>query len=41
MEMALADWPSEDLGQLATLFHRLVDDFVTHSEAPVDVPPPA
>ncbi|WP_262059582.1 MarR family winged helix-turn-helix transcriptional regulator [Streptomyces sp. STR69] len=37
MEMALADWSSEDLRQLAALFHRLVDDFVTHAEAAVDV----
>ncbi|MGS2590420.1 MarR family winged helix-turn-helix transcriptional regulator [Streptomyces hebeiensis] len=32
MEMALADWSAQDLRQLAGLFHRLVDDFVTHSE---------
>ncbi|MGX9888183.1 MarR family winged helix-turn-helix transcriptional regulator [Streptomyces sp. NPDC002276] len=37
MEMALADWSSEDLRQLAALFHRLVDDFVTHAEAAVDI----
>ena len=36
MEMALADWSPEDLRQLAALFHRLVDDFVTHAEAAVD-----
>jgi DNA-binding MarR family transcriptional regulator len=39
IEMALADWSPEDLRQLATLFHRLVDDFVTHAEAAVDVEP--
>ncbi|MEV0741672.1 MarR family transcriptional regulator [Streptomyces sp. NPDC050549] len=37
MEVALADWSPEDLRQLAALFHRLVDDFVTHAEAAVDV----
>jgi DNA-binding MarR family transcriptional regulator len=41
MAMALADWSAEDLGQLAGLFHRLADDFVTHAEADVEVPPPA
>jgi DNA-binding MarR family transcriptional regulator len=41
MEMALADWSSEDLQQLATLFHRLVDDFVAHAEAAVEVGPSA
>ncbi|MDX3226633.1 MarR family transcriptional regulator [Streptomyces sp. ME19-01-6] len=41
MAMALADWSPEDLGQLAGLFHRLADDFVTHAEADVEVPPPA
>ncbi|MGO4759806.1 MarR family winged helix-turn-helix transcriptional regulator [Streptomyces sp. 2MCAF27] len=41
MAVALADWSPEDLGQLAGLFHRLADDFVTHAEADVDVPPPA
>jgi DNA-binding MarR family transcriptional regulator len=35
MLMALADWSEEDLRQLAELFRRLVDDFVTHAEAPV------
>jgi DNA-binding MarR family transcriptional regulator len=29
---ALADWSSEDREQLATLFHRMVDDFVRHAE---------
>ena len=39
MEVALADWSSEDLGDLATLFRRLVDDFVTHAESSVEVGP--
>ncbi|MFE6825052.1 MarR family winged helix-turn-helix transcriptional regulator [Streptomyces sp. NPDC057690] len=38
MSLALADWTPDDLRQLATLFHRLVDDFVTHAEMAVDVP---
>jgi hypothetical protein len=41
MEMALAHWPAEDLRHLAALFHRLVDDFVTHAEAAVDGEPGA
>ncbi|MEU9206979.1 MarR family transcriptional regulator [Streptomyces sp. NPDC048415] len=41
MEVALADWPSEDLRQLAGLFHRLVDDFVAHAEDHVDIRPSA
>lgn len=41
MQVALADWSSEDMRQLATLFHRLVDDFVTHAEAAVEVGPSA
>lgn len=32
MADALADWPREDLRRLATLFHRMVDDFLAHSE---------
>jgi len=28
MQMALADWSPEELRQLATLFHRMVDDFL-------------
>lgn len=41
MRMALADWSPEDLRQFATLFHRLVDDFVTHAEADVEGGSPA
>ncbi|MFJ2608512.1 MarR family winged helix-turn-helix transcriptional regulator [Streptomyces sp. NPDC091279] len=28
MQLALADWRPEELRQLATLFHRMVDDFL-------------
>jgi DNA-binding MarR family transcriptional regulator len=28
---ALAEWPPNDREQLATLFHRMVDDFVRHA----------
>ncbi|MFD5751305.1 MarR family winged helix-turn-helix transcriptional regulator [Streptomyces sp. NPDC127033] len=31
MEMALGDWSPQDLHQLATLFHRMVDNFLSHS----------
>ncbi|KPI05196.1 transcriptional regulator, MarR family [Actinobacteria bacterium OK074] len=31
MQMALGEWSAEELGQLATLFHRMVDDFLTHA----------
>lgn len=31
MQVALADWQPEELRQLATLFHRMVDDFLKHS----------
>lgn len=31
MQVALADWSPEDLQRLATLFHRMVDDFLAHS----------
>lgn len=41
MERALAGWSSEDLAKLAVLFHRLVDDFVAHAEADIDVRPSA
>ncbi|MFJ6661826.1 MarR family winged helix-turn-helix transcriptional regulator [Streptomyces sp. NPDC091377] len=30
MQVALADWKPEELRQLAMLFHRMVDDFLTH-----------
>ncbi|MFG2553875.1 MarR family winged helix-turn-helix transcriptional regulator [Streptomyces sp. NPDC048581] len=41
MRMALADWSDDDLRQLAELFHRLVDDFVTNAEIPADLGPTA
>jgi DNA-binding MarR family transcriptional regulator len=31
MQLALADWSPEELGRLATLFHRMVDDFLSYS----------
>ena len=31
MQMALSDWSPEELRHLATLFHRMVDDFLAHS----------
>ncbi|MFF8940534.1 MarR family winged helix-turn-helix transcriptional regulator [Streptomyces paradoxus] len=31
MQAALSAWSAEDLGQLATLFHRMVDDFLAHA----------
>ncbi|MFE9030549.1 MarR family winged helix-turn-helix transcriptional regulator [Streptomyces iakyrus] len=31
MQLALSDWSPEELRQLATLFHRMVDDFLTHA----------
>ncbi|WP_133910931.1 MarR family winged helix-turn-helix transcriptional regulator [Streptomyces sp. NBC_00582] len=36
MQAALTDWEPEDLHHLASLFERLVRDFVTHAEAPVE-----
>jgi DNA-binding MarR family transcriptional regulator len=38
MQMALSDWSPEELRQLATLFHRMVDDFLAHAvdEEPED-----
>ncbi|MFE1960285.1 MarR family winged helix-turn-helix transcriptional regulator [Streptomyces sp. NPDC059479] len=39
MEMALADWSPEELEQLATLFHRMVDDFVARADVDVTLPP--
>lgn len=32
MQTALSEWSPEDLRQLATLFHRMVDDFLTHAD---------
>ena len=32
MQQALGAWPAEDLGTLAVLFRRMVDDFITHAE---------
>jgi DNA-binding MarR family transcriptional regulator len=31
MQLALGSWSQEDLGQLAALFHRMVDDFFAHA----------
>lgn len=31
MQMALADWSPQELQQLATLFHRMVDDFLSYT----------
>jgi DNA-binding MarR family transcriptional regulator len=31
MQMALWDWSPDELRQLATLFHRMVDDFLAHA----------
>ena len=31
MQLALSDWSPEELGRLATLFHRMVDDFLSYS----------
>jgi DNA-binding MarR family transcriptional regulator len=39
MQLALAEWSPEELRQLATLFHRMVDDFLSH--AVEDEPEPA
>ncbi|MEU6918701.1 MarR family winged helix-turn-helix transcriptional regulator [Streptomyces olindensis] len=32
MQMALSDWSPEELRQLATLFHRMVDDFLAYAD---------
>ncbi|MCU4745229.1 MULTISPECIES: MarR family winged helix-turn-helix transcriptional regulator [unclassified Streptomyces] len=32
MEVALADWSPEELTQLATLFNKMVDDFLAHAD---------
>lgn len=31
MQMALSDWSPQELQQLAALFHRMVDDFLSYS----------
>ncbi|WP_086558878.1 MarR family winged helix-turn-helix transcriptional regulator [Streptomyces africanus] len=43
MQMALSDWSPDELRQLATLFHRMVDDFLAHAvdEEPEDRSAPA
>ena len=41
MQVALADWTPAELGQLATLFHRMVDDFLAHSADEDTETPPA
>jgi hypothetical protein len=33
MQAALAHWPPQELHQLATLLHRMVDDFLAYSAA--------
>jgi DNA-binding MarR family transcriptional regulator len=41
MQLALADWSPEELRQLATLFHRMVDDFLSHAVDDESEPAPA
>ncbi|MGW2050067.1 MarR family winged helix-turn-helix transcriptional regulator [Streptomyces sp. NPDC001858] len=31
MQLALSEWSPEELGQLAALFHRMVDDFLSYA----------
>ncbi|MEU6374880.1 MarR family transcriptional regulator [Streptomyces sp. NPDC046909] len=31
MQLALSEWTPDELGQLATLFHRMVDDFLAYA----------
>ncbi|MER6983750.1 MarR family winged helix-turn-helix transcriptional regulator [Streptomyces carpinensis] len=31
MQLALSDWSADELHQLATLFHRMVDDFLAYA----------
>ncbi|MGX1479069.1 UNVERIFIED_CONTAM: DNA-binding MarR family transcriptional regulator [Streptomyces canus] len=38
VELALADWTPGELERFATLFRRLVRDFVAHTETPLDLP---
>jgi DNA-binding MarR family transcriptional regulator len=39
MTVALADWSPQELRQLATLCHRLADDFYEHAEDEIDLLP--
>ncbi|MGW0945564.1 MarR family winged helix-turn-helix transcriptional regulator [Streptomyces sp. NPDC002623] len=40
MQLALSDWSPEELGQLAALFHRMVDDFLSYAiEDEPELPP--
>ncbi|MFE2964324.1 hypothetical protein ACFXKC_11745 [Streptomyces sp. NPDC059340] len=39
MSVALAEWSPGDLEQLATLCHRLADDFFDHAEDEIDLAP--
>lgn len=41
MQMALSGWSPEELRQLATLFHRMVDDFLAHAADEEPEPRPA
>jgi DNA-binding MarR family transcriptional regulator len=38
VEPALADWTPDELERFATLFRRLVHDFLAHTETPLDLP---
>jgi DNA-binding MarR family transcriptional regulator len=41
MQQVLGEWPAEDLGRLASLFRRMVDDFILHAEDEIafELPP--
>jgi DNA-binding MarR family transcriptional regulator len=39
MQAALARWPPQELHQLATLLHRMVDDFLAYAAADEPAPP--
>ena len=39
MQAALAHWPPQELHQLATLLHRMVDDFLAYAAAEEPSPP--
>ncbi|MGW1780675.1 MarR family winged helix-turn-helix transcriptional regulator [Streptomyces sp. NPDC002143] len=40
MQLALSEWSPEELGQLAALFHRMVDDFLSYAiEDEPELPP--